>query len=103
MYFSLLLQRKGTKRKQLKEPLLRKGFFEISPKGGGIFAFKAKMLPTNDNLHNDPPIKRTAFFRAGLLEIWLACRLVSRTFVRRCDILCLANYGSLTEVILWER
>ena len=45
VYFSLLLQRKATKRKQLKEPLLRKGFFEISPKGWGIFAKDAKMLP----------------------------------------------------------
>ena len=47
MHFPLLLQRKDAKGKQLKEPLLRKGFFEISPKGWGIFAFKAKMLPTN--------------------------------------------------------
>ena len=49
-------------------PLLKKGSAD-STKTGGIFAFKAKMLPTNDNLHNDPPIKRTAFFGAGLLLI----------------------------------
>ena len=40
MHFPLLLQRKDAKGKQLKEPLLRKGFFEISPKGWGIRANK---------------------------------------------------------------
>ena len=70
MYFSLLLQRKDTKRKQTETPF-EKGVCGLY-QNGGIFAFEAKMHHTNDNLHNDPPIKRTAFFRAGLLFIWLA-------------------------------
>ena len=37
------------------------------PEGGGIRAFKARMLHTLEEIRNDPPIKRTALFRAGLL------------------------------------
>ena len=37
--------KKPRERKQLQEPLLRKGFLKISPKGRGIRAFKARMLP----------------------------------------------------------
>ena len=45
------------------------------------------MLHTNDNYYNDLPIKRKAFFGAGLLEIYLSCQLKTRVFVCRCDIL----------------
>ena len=120
-YFPLLLQRKDSKGKQLlctflcfckeklpkesssKNPFCERGSLK-SPQRGGAFAHKkARMLHTNANLHNDPPIKRTAFFRAGLFWIWLACRLISRTLACRCDILQRTDHGSLTEVILWER
>ena len=50
-------------------------------------AFEAKMLPTNENQHNDPPIKRKAFLGAGLFGAWCACYLTSQTFSCRCDIL----------------
>ena len=60
------------------------------------------MLHTNDNQHNDLPIKRKAFFGAGLLEMYLACRLKAQAFACRCDILQRSDYGSLTEVILWK-
>ena len=37
--------KKPRDRKQLQEPLLRKGFLKISPKGRGIRAFEARMHP----------------------------------------------------------
>ena len=54
--------KKAWERKQLQEPLLRKGFLKISPKGRGIFAFEAKMLHTHENLHNAPPTERRGLF-----------------------------------------
>ena len=58
--------KKAWERKQLQEPLLRKGFLKISPKGGGIFAFEAKMLHTHENLHNAPPTERRGLFFCSL-------------------------------------
>ena len=60
VYFSLLLQRKDTKRKQTETPF-EKGV-SGSTKTGGILAFEAKMLHTHNNLLNDPPTKRRVCF-----------------------------------------
>ena len=46
MHFPLLLQRKDAKGKQLQEPLLRKGFLKISPKGGAFSLLMRKCFPT---------------------------------------------------------
>ena len=62
------------------------------PEGGGILAFEAKMLHTHKNLLNDPPIKRKAFFGAGLFWVWCACHLTSQTPACRCDILRRTNF-----------
>ena len=53
-------------RKQLQEPLLRKGFLKISPKGRGIRAFEARMLRTHENFHNAPPTGRRGLFGCSL-------------------------------------
>ena len=71
MYFPLLLQRKDTKGKQAETPF-EKGVCGLYQNRGAFAHKKARMLHTYANLHNDPPIKRTAFFGAGLFWIWLA-------------------------------
>ena len=77
MYFSLRLKRfyvlsfasakERYQRKAASRTPLAKGVLENLPTGWGILAFEAKMLPTNEKVLNDPPIKRKAFFGAGLL------------------------------------
>ena len=61
--------KKPRERKQLQEPLLRKGFLKISPKGRGIRAFEARMLRTHENLHNAPPTERRGLFLCSLPAI----------------------------------
>ena len=58
--------KKPRERKQLQEPLLRKGFLKISPKGGGIRAFEARMLRTHENFRNAPPTGRRGLFFCSL-------------------------------------
>ena len=58
--------KKPWERKQLQEPLLRKGFLKISPKGRGIRAFEARMLHTHENFRNTPPTGRRGLFGCSL-------------------------------------
>ena len=67
--------KKAWERKQLQEPLLRKGFLKISPKGWGIRAFKARMLHTHENFHNAPPTERRGLFLCGVPAIYHHGRL----------------------------
>ena len=61
--------KKPRERKQLQEPLLRKGFLKISPKGWGIRAFEARMLHTHENLLNAPPTGRRGLFGCSMPAI----------------------------------
>ena len=101
MYFSLLLQRKDTKRKQTETPF-EKGVCGLY-QNGGIFAFEAKMHHTNDNLHNDPPINAVRF--SGRVCCFYS--LPADLFHGRLHVVVIffsaPTNGLLTEVILWER
>ena len=56
------------------------------PEDGAVAHEKAQRLRTHGLYHNDPPIKRTALFEAGLLVVQLACQMMARAFACRCDI-----------------
>ena len=72
MYFSLLLQRKDTKRKQPEKPFLRERFLETFPKRGrGIRAQEgANASPRSTILERSPLVVRSQSARSGVAFVF---------------------------------